>query len=65
MIMKDFFIKIVEFVDKHNKVIVKTALVILGVILLSLTIFFSANSFSVSSESNKLVDYIEKRNWKG
>ncbi|CEK34269.1 hypothetical protein UMC2_15191 [[Clostridium] sordellii] len=63
MIMKDFFIKIVEFVDKHNKVIVKTALVILGVILLSLTIFFSANSFSVSSESNKLVDYIEKRNY--
>ncbi|WP_147345172.1 UbiD family decarboxylase [Paraclostridium sordellii] len=61
--MKDFFIKIVEFVDKHNKVIVKTALVILGVILLSLTIFFSANSFSVSSESNKLVDYIEKRNY--
>ena len=63
MIMKDFFIKIVEFVDKHNKVIVKTALVILVVILLSLTIFFSANSFSVSSESNKLVDYIEKRNY--
>ena len=63
MIMKDFFLKIVEFVDKHNKVIVKTALVILGVILLSLTIFFSANSFSVSSESNKLVDYIEKRNY--
>ncbi|MCQ4696430.1 UbiD family decarboxylase [Paeniclostridium sordellii] len=63
MIMKVFFIKIVEFVDKHNKVIVKTALVILGVILLSLTIFFSANSFSVSSESNKLVDYIEKRNY--
>ncbi|MDU7967457.1 MAG: UbiD family decarboxylase, partial [Paeniclostridium sordellii] len=61
--MKDFFLKIVEFVDKHNKVIVKTALVILGVILLSLTIFFSANSFSVSSESNKLVDYIEKRNY--
>ncbi|WP_256313311.1 UbiD family decarboxylase [Paraclostridium sordellii] len=61
--MKVFFIKIVEFVDKHNKVIVKTALVILGVILLSLTIFFSANSFSVSSESNKLVDYIEKRNY--
>lgn len=63
MIMKDFFIRIVEFIDKHNKVIVKTALVILGVIVLSLTIFFSANSFSVSSESNKLVDYIEKRNY--
>ena len=63
MIMKDFFIKIVEFIDKHNKVIVKTALVILGVIVLSLTIFFSADSFSVSSESNKLVDYIEKRNY--
>ncbi|WP_196333712.1 UbiD family decarboxylase [Paraclostridium sordellii] len=61
--MKDFFIKIVEFIDKHNKVIVKTALVILGVIVLSLTIFFSADSFSVSSESNKLVDYIEKRNY--
>lgn len=63
MIIKDFFEKIVEFVDRNNKIIVKSALIILGIILLSLTIMFSADSFSVSSESNKLIGYIEKRNY--
>lgn len=63
MIMKDFFEKIVEFIDRNNKIIIKSSLIALSVILLGIFIIFTADSFSVSRESNKLVSYIEKRNY--
>jgi tetratricopeptide (TPR) repeat protein len=63
MIIKDLFEKIVEFIDKNNKTIIKASLTILGIILLGVFIIFSADNFSVSSESNKLISYIEKRNY--
>ncbi|WP_373601421.1 UbiD family decarboxylase [Paraclostridium bifermentans] len=61
--MKDFFEKIVEFIDRNNKIIIKSSLIILSIILLGIFIIFTADSFSVSRESNKLVSYIEKRNY--
>lgn len=61
--MKDFFGKIVEFIDRNNKIIIKSSLMLLSVILLGIFIIFTADSFSVSRESNKLVSYIEKRNY--
>lgn len=63
MIMKGFFEKIIETIDKNNKIIIKICLTILGIILLGIFIIFGANSFSVSSESNKLIRYIENRNY--
>lgn len=61
--MKGFFGKIVEFIDRNNKIIIKSSLTVLGIILLGIFIMFTADSFSVSSESNELVGYIEKRNY--
>ena len=63
MIVKGFFEKIIETIDKNNKIIIKICLIILGIILLGIFIIFGANSFSVSSESNKLIGYIENRNY--
>lgn len=61
--MKGFFEKIVEFIDRNNKIIIKSALTVLGIILIGIFIMFTADNFSVGSESNKLVGYIEKRNY--
>lgn len=61
--MKGFFEKIIEFIDRNNKIIIKCALTVLGIIFISMFIMFTTDSFSVSSESNKLVGYIEKRNY--
>ena len=61
--MKVFFEKIVEFIDKNNKIIIKSSLTVLGIILIGIFIMFTADNFSVSSESNKLIGYIEKRNY--
>lgn len=63
LIMKGFFEKIVEFIDRNNKIIIKSALTVLGIILIGIFIMFTADNFSVGSESNKLVGYIEKRNY--
>lgn len=61
--MKGFFGRIIEFIDRNNKIIIKSALTVLGIIFIGIFIMFTADSFSVSSESNKLVGYIEKRNY--
>ena len=61
--MKVFFENIVEFIDRNNKIIIKISLTILGIILLAIFIMFTADNFSVGSETNKLIGYIEKRNY--
>lgn len=61
--MKDLFEKIVEFIDKNNKIIVTTCLTFLGSIILGIFIFISADSFTVTNETNQLLDYIEQRNY--
>lgn len=61
--MKDLFEKIIEFIDKNNKIIVTACLSVLGSILLGVFIFISADNFTVTNESNQLLGYIEQRNY--
>lgn len=61
--MKNLFEKIIEFIDKNNKVIITACLTLLGSILLCVFIFISADNFTVTNETNQLLDYIEQRNY--
>lgn len=61
--MKDLFEKIIEFIDRNNKIIVTTCLTFLGSIVLCVFMVISADNFTVTNETNQLLDYIEQRNY--
>lgn len=61
--MNDLLEKIIEFIDRNNKIIIKSSLTFVGAIIVAIFIFISADSFTVTNETNQLVDYIEQRNY--
>ena len=61
--MNDLFEKFIEFIDKNNKIIVRGCVTLLGIIVIAIFIFISADSFTVTNESDQLLDYIEQRNY--
>lgn len=61
--MNDLFEKFIEFIDRNNKIIVRGCVTLLGIIVIAIFIFISADSFTVTNESDQLLDYIEQRNY--
>ena len=61
--MNDLFEKFIEFIDRNNKIIVRSCVTLLGIIVIAIFIFISADSFTVTNESDQLLDYIEQRNY--
>ena len=61
--MNDLFEKFIEFIDRNNNIIVSGCVTLLGIIVIAIFIFISADSFTVTNESDQLLDYIEQRNY--